>query len=132
MKIRVYYEDTDSGGVVYHTNYIKYCERARSEMFFTHNIPLEIDGVVFVVKNLEANYIKAAKLGDILDVKTTTLELKQSYIKLQQQIFKDDILIFEAKIKLVSVLDGKIKRIDKNILLSIGDMISNQNIGDCI
>ena len=53
MKIRVYYEDTDAGGIVYHANYIKYCERARSELFFEKNmIPTEGDRSSFVVRRI--------------------------------------------------------------------------------
>ena len=51
MKIRIYYEDTDAGGIVYHTNYLKYCERARSEYFFASNIDITSENAHFVVKN---------------------------------------------------------------------------------
>ena len=58
MKIRVYYEDTDTGGIVYHTNYIKFCERARSEMFFERGmVPSQSDESGFVVRNLSANFL---------------------------------------------------------------------------
>ena len=57
MKIRVYYEDTDAGGVVYHTNYIKYCERARSELFFERGLSPQVSPTeFFVVKNINCDF----------------------------------------------------------------------------
>lgn len=116
MKIRVYYEDTDSGGVVYHTNYIKFCERARSEIFFSKNIPMDEMNGYFVVKNLEANFIKSAKLGDILEVKTDILEIKKASVKLLQTIYKDGIKIFELNVNIVYLVGDKISKIPKDKL----------------
>ena len=71
MQMRVYYEDTDAGGIVYHTNYIKYCERARSEHFFVKNMmPGEGSQYGFVVRKINADFLGSARLGDILKVKT--------------------------------------------------------------
>lgn len=93
MKIRIYYEDTDCGGIVYHTNYIKYCERSRSEeFFFSLGLNPQDCSNAFVVKNLKADFIKSAKLGDEIEVCTKTIEIKNVSILLKQEIFK----IFEA------------------------------------
>ena len=114
MKIRVYYEDTDLGGIVYHANYIKYCERARSEHFFTHDMmPGEGDTSSFVVRTLKADYLATATLGDILEVTTEILSTKNSSVTLLQQIFKEGQLIFAMEIVLVYVVDGKPSRIPK-------------------
>ncbi len=114
MKIRVYYEDTDLGGIVYHANYIKYCERARSEHFFTHDMmPGEGDRSGFVVRTLKADYLATATLGDILEVTTEILSTKNSSVTLLQQIFKEGQLIFAMEIVLVYVVDGKPSRIPK-------------------
>ncbi len=113
MKIRVYYDDTDAGGIVYHANYIKYCERARSELFFQYGKSPAIDGGHFVVKHLEADFIKSAKLGDILEVRHEILEMKNASIKLLQNIFKEDEKIFEIISSLVFVKNGRPSRIDK-------------------
>lgn len=107
MKIRVYYEDTDVGGVVYHTNYIKYCERARSEMFFDAGIELGENDAHYVVKNIEADFIKPAKLADLLEVKTRVLEIKNASLCVEQSIFKDEIKLFTAKILLAYVKNGR-------------------------
>ena len=123
MQIRVYYEDTDTGGVVYHSNYLNFCERARSDVFFKIGMtPILKDGH-FVAKKLEANYMASAKLGDILDIKTTLFEMKAASFVLFQEIFKDDEKIFDMKITLVYIgFDSKVKKIDpktKNFIFSL-------------
>jgi acyl-CoA thioester hydrolase len=115
MKIRIYYEDTDAGGVVYHTNYIKYCERARSELFFKNNIPMNEEGY-FVVKSLECEFIKPAKLGDIIEVRTNILKLKHASALLEQDIYKDDTLIFKSKVSVAYLSNGKLHKIPEEKL----------------
>ncbi|MFV0480932.1 MAG: YbgC/FadM family acyl-CoA thioesterase [Campylobacteraceae bacterium] len=107
MQIRIYYEDTDVGGIVYHSNYINYCERARSEAFFQAGKKLGSNNVHFVVKKIEASYIKPAVLGDLLDVKTSLIELKNASVYVLQEIFRGETKLFEAKILLANVKDGK-------------------------
>jgi len=116
MQIRVYYEDTDIGGVVYYANYFKFCERARSELFFQKGMLPIKDRCHFVVTNLEASFKKSAKFGDILDIKTEVLEIKRVSIRLKQKIFKGSELIFEMDVKLAYICDGKPSPIDKKFL----------------
>ena len=106
MKIRIFYEDTDSTGVVYHANYIKFCDRARSSFFFDANLPIEDKGAL-LVHSLDCGYYSPARLGDIIDVKTTISEIKKASIRLKQEIFLNKRVIFELNIKLVYVIDGK-------------------------
>jgi len=105
MKIRIYYEDTDTGGVVYHTKYIAFCERARSELFFKNGINFTDDG--FVVRDLKATFFSPAKLGDILEVKTIINSIKKSIALITQSIYKDEKLLFQAEIKLVYIKEWK-------------------------
>jgi len=114
MKIRIYYEDTDAGGVVYHTKYIAFCERARSEVFFQHGIKFDEDG--FVVRDLQATFYSPAKLGDLIEVKTTLDSIKRSFVNITQSIYKEDKLLFEAKIKLVFLRDWKVSTIPKDYI----------------
>ena len=88
MRIRVYYEDTDCGGIVYHSNYLKFCERARSEMFFGKGKMPYNQNLGFVVKSLNADFIKSARLGDELIVKTEVLELKKVQLTLRQEVLR--------------------------------------------
>ena len=112
MKIRVYYEDTDAGGIVYHTNYIKFCERARSEVFFQRGmIPSLSDSSGFVVRDLKASFLATSTLGDILDVTSKILTLKSSSLVLLQEVWKEDVKVFSMEVVLVYVDKGKPCRI---------------------
>lgn len=113
MKTRIYYDDTDAGGVVYHANYLKFCERARSDIFYEHGKSPAIDGGHFVVRRLEAEFIKSAKLGDMIDVKSELLELKKASLILHQEIYKEDEKLFEMTSTLAYVKEGKPSRIDE-------------------
>lgn len=109
MRLRVYYEDTDCGGIVYHANYFKFCERARSEIFFSQNkMPCEQE-IAFVVKNIQATFYKSAKLGDLLEVKTEIKELKKVSLILIQGVYKENVKLFEMEIRIgfVAIALGK-------------------------
>lgn len=112
MKIRVYYEDTDAGGIVYHTNYIKYCERARSEVFFKKGmIPSLSDSSGFVVRDLKASFLATSTLGDTLDVTSKVLTLKSTSLVLLQEVWKEEVKVFSMEIVLVYLDKGKPCRI---------------------
>jgi len=112
MKIRVYYEDTDLGGIVYHTNYIKFCERARSEIFFQQGItPTLGEKNGFVVRNINADFLATSTLGDMLEVTTKLLTLKSSSLVLLQEVWKDEIKLFSMEVVLVYVHAAKPCRI---------------------
>ncbi|OCL86529.1 YbgC/FadM family acyl-CoA thioesterase [Arcobacter porcinus] len=115
MKLRVYYEDTDCGDMVYHSNYLNYCERARSELFFQKGLLPHSNTHFFVVKECKANWIKSAKFADILDVKTELIEKKAASIIMKQDILKDEELIFSAEFKLVFLKNGKPSKIPSEI-----------------
>ena len=112
MQIRVYYEDTDAGGIVYHTNYIKYCERARSEVFFQRGmIPSQSDSSGFVVRDIKASFLATSTLGDTLDVTSKILTLKSSSLVLLQEVWKEDVKVFSMEVVLVYIDQGKPCRI---------------------
>lgn len=116
VKIRVYYEDTDAGGIVYHSNYLNFCERARSEAFFAKGLMPYMENGHFVAKRVEAEYIASAKLGDELFIKSSIAEFKAASFTLLQEIYKDEKKIFELRIVLVyTTFDAKPQRISKDI-----------------
>ena len=123
MQIRIYYDDTDAGGIVYHANYLKFCERARSELFFERGESPAVDGGGhFVVKHLEADYKKPAKLGDMIEVKHEIISMRNTSLKLKQTIWLKDTMIFEMTSVLVFVLEGKPAKVSqktKDFFLSI-------------
>jgi len=115
MKIRVYYEDTDAGGIVYHTNYLKYCERARSEFFFREGLTPVVDGAHFVVRKMDCDFISSAFFADEVEVISKIDVINKASFIMTQEIKKDDKLLFKTEVTLVLAKDGKPKRIDKNI-----------------
>ncbi|OOR98703.1 tol-pal system-associated acyl-CoA thioesterase [Haemophilus paracuniculus] len=112
--IRVYYEDTDAGGVVYHANYICFFERARTEFLrqggFSQQFLLA-NQIAFVVKNLAIDYKTPARLDDLLTVKTEIKALKKASIVFLQRLYRGDLCLSEATVTVASVDLTKMKPI---------------------
>jgi len=123
MQIRVYYEDTDVGGMVYHSNYLNFCERARSQIFFDAGRTPIFEGGHYVAKRIEADFIKSAKFGDILDIKTYLKEIKNVSFTLHQEVWRAEEKMFEMDILLVCInFSGKMSKLptdEKNFLEKI-------------
>ena len=104
---KIYYEDTDSGGVVYYANYLKFIERARAEMInelgFTLTTLLKDHDRLFLVKKIECDYIESCKLEDTLKVQSRVLVLKNASFVLEQNLLKQNKIIFRSKIVMVCV-----------------------------
>lgn len=107
FNFRIYYEDTDAGGVVYYPNYFKFAERARTELLreagFTNSTLREEAGIIYVVRHLEASYHKPAHLEDELEMRTVMTDLGRSSFIMKQSLYKSRILIFETRVTLVCV-----------------------------
>lgn len=116
MELRVYYEDTDAGGIVYHANYLKFIERARSELFFSRGQnPLDETGH-FVARRVECDFLATASLGDILKVKTSLKELKSASFTLLQEIYRGEKMIFRAFVNLAYLKGDKISKMPQKRL----------------
>ena len=107
FKTKVYYEDTDSGGVVYYANYLKFIERARTnliqELGFSLLTLSEKHDCHFVVKNINCHYIQSANLEDQLLINTKFLKIKKASFELEQIIYKNKKKIFESKVLMVNI-----------------------------
>lgn len=103
--IRVYYEDTDLGGIVYYANYLKFIERGRSEWLRGLGIDqraLKVDaGLVFVVRRVEADYLRPAHFDDLLTVITQCQEIGGASLTLRQSVLRESELLFDATVVLV-------------------------------
>jgi len=123
MTLRIYYEDTDVGGVVYHSNYLNFCERARSEAFYEKGMTPILKSGHFVARRIVGDFFSSAKLGDVLEIKTELLKMKAASFLLKQSIFKGDEKVFELEILLAYItFEGKPQKIDvetKELLLSL-------------
>jgi acyl-CoA thioester hydrolase len=116
MDIRIYYEDTDAGGVVYHANYLNFAERGRTEFLRElghQNSELERDfGVLFVVKHIDIEYAKPAFLDYQLRMESVITEMKNSSFIMQQTLYcesRDNELISDMRVALVTVDTNTIK-----------------------
>ncbi|MFA5453898.1 MAG: YbgC/FadM family acyl-CoA thioesterase [Sulfurimonas sp.] len=126
MNIRVYYEDTDCGGIVYHSAYLNFCERARSEVFFIKGLSPVLQNGHFVAKKLEADYISSARLGDELEVLTKLVEVRAASFVLLQSVFKDGKKIFELNITLAYItFEGKPQKITKEVKQLVESLFGN-------
>tara|TARA_Y100000741_G_scaffold116763_1_gene87574 strand:- start:238 stop:654 length:417 start_codon:yes stop_codon:yes gene_type:complete len=129
-KVKVYYEDTDAGGVVYYANYLKYLERARTEALTNiglSNLKIKDDfEALIIVKSCNIDYKKSAFLEDELNIKSHIISITKTSFIMSQTIVKNNVTIVEAKIHLVFVND-KVKpiKIPKIILDKFKPYISN-------
>ena len=107
LPVRVYFQDTDAGGVVYHASYVNFMERARTEWMrgfgFTNAGLMKELGVVFVVRSLKLDYLKPALLDDMLNVSVQLKAIGRSRVTLHQNMMRGDEILVEAEIHLVSV-----------------------------
>ena len=129
-KIKVYYEDTDAGGVVYYANYLKYLERARTEALIKIGLSnLKIRNnfkALIIVKSCYIDYKKSAYLEDELNIKSYILSLTKTSFVMSQTIIKNKIVIVEAKIHLVFVNEkAKPIKIPKLVVDKFKPYISN-------
>jgi acyl-CoA thioester hydrolase len=119
MKIKVYYEDTDAGGVVYYGKYLGYLERARTELLAAHGVivsEFHRNGIYFVVVRVEIDYKRPARLGDIVEITTEVVERRNASMTLKQQVFKDDALLVEALVTFACIDQrGKPIRLPANL-----------------
>ena len=121
-KLKIYYEDTDSGGVVYYANYLKFIERARTEMVyqqlgFKHNELKKIFDVIFVVKSCSIKYLKSAKFEDELTVITEILKKSKVRLVLQQEVKKNNELLVIAEVELAIVNSrGDVHKLPQELL----------------
>ncbi|MDD4978670.1 MAG: tol-pal system-associated acyl-CoA thioesterase [Gallionella sp.] len=108
LPLRVYFQDTDAGGVVYHGSYVNFMERARTEWLrdvcgFSNGALMKEFGVVFVVRSMQVEYLKPALLDDMLEVTAQVKEIGRSRVTLKQTVRRGEQLLTEAEVHLVCV-----------------------------
>jgi acyl-CoA thioester hydrolase len=105
--LRVYYEDTDAGGVVYYANYLKFMERARSEWLrslgFEQDVLAQEQGLLFVVRSVEVDYLRPARFNDALTVSAEIAHCGRASLSFAQDICRDDVVLCRGKVKIASV-----------------------------
>ena len=119
-KIRVYYEDTDASGRVYHANYLKYLERGRSNLIYqskyNHQELLKKFNIIFVVKSLNINYLKPAFFEDIIEVQTSLNLLSRVKLNFNQKLIRNNELLADAEIIVIPInTKGKIIKLNEEL-----------------
>ncbi|MCP4957449.1 MAG: tol-pal system-associated acyl-CoA thioesterase [Photobacterium aquimaris] len=111
--ITIYYEDTDVGGVVYHANYLKFFERARTELLRYIGLSqqqLFADNMSFVVRSMNIDFIRGAKLDDQLVVNTTIQNVRRASIEFNQELVNDDNVVFCSAIVKIACINPTIMK----------------------
>ena len=124
IPIRIYYEDTDAGGVVYHARYVAFCERARSDCLRLLGIHQgTLQGVQFVVRRMVCDFLKPARLDDLLEVRTRFLELGGARVEIGQEVMLNGNTCFRAHVT-VALVDGrgKPRRLPESMVERFGSL----------
>jgi len=125
--VRVYYEDTDSGGVVYYANYLKFFERARTEFLRQYGIEqdqlIANENVIFAVRKISADYLKPAQFNDLLTVESEVIEIKNASLVFSQKIFRANEVCCQAECKIACLTADTLKprKIPPQVLGAIHD-----------
>ena len=124
-KTKVYYEDTDIGGIVYYANYLKFIERARTEMIYqqfkiNHQKLKKIHNVMFVVRTCNIKYFKSANFEDELLITTSMIKKTAVRLNLLQEISRNSELLVSAELELAVINSkGELKKLPKDLLNTI-------------
>ena len=124
-KTKVYYEDTDAGGIVYYARYLHFIERARTEMIYdhlklNHKQLREQFNVIFVVRECNVKYLKSANFEDNLEIKTKVIKKSPVRLNLLQEVSKNDEILVTAQVELAVIgSNGSVSKISKDLLEKI-------------
>ncbi len=128
QQVRVYYEDTDFTGIVYHANYLRYMERGRTNYLrligadhraLFEATEKEAPGFAFVVRSMTLDFLKPARMDDILEIVTEPEEVKGASVTLRQRVMRGEELLVEAHVRVAFVSQGRAKPIPKPLRIAM-------------
>ena len=129
MAVRVYYEDTDFSGIVYHANYLRFMERGRTNFLrllganqrgLFEETEREAPGFAFVVRSMMLDFLAPARMDDVLTITTAPAEVKGASITLAQTVARGEEVLVEAQVRVAFVSGGKAQRIPKPLRIAMG------------
>jgi acyl-CoA thioester hydrolase len=129
LPVRVYYEDTDFSGMVYHASYLRFMERGRTDYLrllgadqraLFEQTEKEAPGFAFVVRSMQIEFFKPARMNDILEIITSPDEVKGASISLKQQVTRADEMLVEAQVRVAFVSNGRARPIPKPLRAAMG------------
>jgi acyl-CoA thioester hydrolase len=128
MQVRVYYEDTDFSGIVYHANYLRFMERGRTNYLrllgagqraLFEEAQKEAPGFAFVVRSMQIEFLKPARMDDVLEITTSPQEVKGASITLRQCIMRETELLIDAQVRVAFVSNGRARPIPRALRLAM-------------
>src|ERR1700722_16678399 len=128
LVVRVYYEDTDFTGIVYHANYLRYMERGRTNYLrligadhraLFEATEKEAPGFAFVVRSMNLEFLKPARMDDVLDIVTEPAEVKGASVTLRQRVMRGDELVVEAHVRVAFISGGRARPIPKPLRIAM-------------
>ena len=138
LTVRVYYEDTDFTGVVYHASYLRFMERGRTNHLrllgadhraLFEETESEVPGFAFVVRAMNVEFLKPARMDDVLDVITEPDEVKGASITLGQRVVRGDEVLVRASVRVACVAGGKAQRIPRPLRIAMeGDRLRKDGV----
>jgi acyl-CoA thioester hydrolase len=126
--VRVYYEDTDFSGVVYHASYLRFMERGRSNYLrllgadqraLFEEVAKKAPGFAFVVRSMQIDFRKPARMDDVLEIVSTTAEVKGASVVLRQQVMRGEEMLVDAKVQVAFVSGGRARPIPKPLRIAM-------------
>jgi acyl-CoA thioester hydrolase len=129
MAVRVYYEDTDFSGIVYHANYLRFMERGRTNFLrllgadqrgLFEETEKEAPGFAFVVRSMTLDFLAPGRMDDVLTITTTPAEVKGASVTLAQTVSRGDDILVEAQVRVAFISGGKAQRIPKALRTAMG------------
>jgi acyl-CoA thioester hydrolase len=125
LPIRVYYEDTDFSGVVYHASYLRFMERGRTELIRDLGIDQRelFDGetaLAFAVRSMKIEFLKPAVMDDLLTVETAPVDMKGASMTVSQRVLRGEEALVTAEVKVVCIGGGRARRIPDGLRLKLG------------
>ena len=128
MQVRVYYEDTDFSGIVYHANYLRFMERGRTNHLrlmgaeqhaLFAEAQAETPGFAFVVRSMNIEFLKPARMDDVLDIITEPEEVKGASTTVRQRVMRGDELLVEARVRVAFISGGRARPIPKPLRIAM-------------
>jgi acyl-CoA thioester hydrolase len=128
MPVRVYYEDTDFSGAVYHASYLRFMERGRTNYLrllgadqraLFEEAACEAPGFAFMVRSMQVEFLKPARMDDLLEIVTETEEVKGASITLHQQVMRGEEVLIDAHVKVAFVSGGRARPIPKPLRIAM-------------
>ncbi len=128
LTVRVYYEDTDFTGIVYHANYLRYMERGRTNYLrligadhraLFEETEKEAPGFAFVVRSMTIDFLKPARMDDVLDIVTEPQEVKGASTTVRQRVMRGDELLVEARVRVAFISGGRARPIPKPLRIAM-------------